>query len=199
MALPAMLLAPPPQQAFGKNGHRLPPTLPSRSLSVTNAFRIKRGLPGPGMLYHKDVLREPDSRVRALLLSFHPDDIAEPDLSEDQRCHLLGQCIDINLFSWFIDTAAPTKTHRSVIEEVPISPPLPLTHLPSLPLSIMAPGAFDSNRVFSSSQPLNAPPPTILPRLLPSEAPPPPTPHPPLRPHGLHNSTRRAGFTQTAL
>ena len=91
-----------------------------------------------------------------------------------------AQCIDINLFSWFIDTVAPTKTHHSDIEEVPISPPLPLTHLPSLPLSAMAPGAFDSNWVFSSSQPLNAPPPPP-----PHDTPPPtalrgPTfPHPP--------------------
>ena len=43
------------------------------------------------MLYHNDILREPDSRVRELLLGFHPHDIEAPELSEDQRCHLLGQ------------------------------------------------------------------------------------------------------------
>ena len=93
------------------------------------------------MLYHENVLREPDSRVRALLLGFNPDDIAEPDLSEDQRCHLLGQCIDINLFSWFIGTAAPTTIQDIDIEETPLPPPFPLTHPPSLPLSAMAPVA----------------------------------------------------------
>ena len=88
---------PPPQQAFGKNGRRLPPHIALPKFVCykgSHAFRIKRGLPGPGMLYHEDVLREPDSRVRALLLGFHPDDIDEPDLSEDQRWathHLLGQ------------------------------------------------------------------------------------------------------------
>ena len=182
MALPTTLFAPPPSRPSEKTATGYPPTLPSRSLSVykgSHAFRIKRGLPGPGMLYHENVLREPDSRVRALLLGFHPDDIAEPDLSEDQRCHLLGQCIDINLFSWFIGTAAPTTIQDIDIVETPLPPPSPLTHPPSLPLSAMAPGAFDSNRVFSSSQPLPDPRATILPRLLPSEAPLPPTPPPP--------------------
>ena len=173
---PCHATPPPPSRLSEKKATVYPPPPPPPDIALpkfvcykgSHAFRIKRGLPGPGMLYHEDVLREPDSRrVRALLLGFHPDDIADPGLSEDQRCHLLGQCIDINLFSWSVNTVAPASTHYSDLEEVPVPPSLQPTHLPPLPLSVMAPGSFDSNRIFSSSQP----------RLLPSEAPPPPTPH----------------------
>ena len=102
----------PPQPTFGKKSHRLPPHIALPKFVCykgSHAFRIKRGIPGQGMLYHDDTLCEPDSKIRELLLGFVPGDIATPELSEAQRHHLLGQCIDINLFSWFINCAAPTN------------------------------------------------------------------------------------------
>ena len=115
-------------------------------------------LAGTGtMLYHNDTLLEPDSRVRELLLGFHPHDIEAPELSEDQRCHLLGQCIDINLFSWFIRTASPANAippseGTDFGSQVP-----PALNTPSLPLSVMAPGAFAIERQYAGSQPLPHP------------------------------------------
>ena len=102
----------PPQPTFGKKSHRLPPHIALPKFVCykgSHAFRIKRGIPGPGMLYHDDTLCEPDSKIRELLLGFVPWNISTPELSEAQRHHLLGQCIDINLFSWFINCAAPTN------------------------------------------------------------------------------------------
>ena len=57
-------------------------------------------------------------------MGFAPGDTTAPNLTEEQRRHLLGQCIDINLLSWLIRTAAPTlpllnKRHDLTITSPP--------------------------------------------------------------------------------
>ena len=80
----------------------------------SHAFRFKRirgrVLPGPGMLYKNGVLTEPDADVAEIFMGFHPGDTAAPGLASDQRRHLMGQCIDINLFSWLITTCSPRRS-----------------------------------------------------------------------------------------
>ena len=41
-------------------------------------------------------------------MGFTPGDSVGPNLTEEQRRHLLGQCIDVNLLSWLIRTVAPS-------------------------------------------------------------------------------------------
>ena len=77
----------------------------------SHAFRFKRirgrFLPGPGMLYKGADLVEPDADVAEALMGFQPGDTAAEGLLPSQRRHLLGQCIDINLFAWLLRTASP--------------------------------------------------------------------------------------------
>ena len=98
------------------------PGLPQRAIPKmvcfkgSHAFRFKRVrgrmLPGPGMLYKGNELTEPDAEVAEALMGFEQGDTAAPGLLPGQRRHLLGQCIDINLFSWLIATASPrTELH----------------------------------------------------------------------------------------
>ena len=62
----------------------------------SHAFRVKNGRPGPGMMFHEDDLKEPDATVAEVLLGFEADDTVAEGLSDQQRRHLLGQCIDMN-------------------------------------------------------------------------------------------------------
>ena len=73
----------------------------------SHAFRIKKGGPGPGMMFHLDELKEPDAAVAEVLLGFDVGDTAAEGLSDHQRRHLLGQCIDMNLLTWRIQTISP--------------------------------------------------------------------------------------------
>ena len=129
-------------------------------------------------------------------LGFYPHDIEAPELSEDQRCHLLGQCIDINLFSWFIHTASPAIAPPPPSEGTDFGSQVPPTlSTPSLPLSVMAPGAFAIERQYAGSQPLPHPPPEVLPaaRFAPKLT----LPKPRSRSRGPHNSTLKTGYTRT--
>ena len=185
--------------APGHKAHRLPPyiALPKFvCFKGSHAFRIKRGLPGPGMLYKGDLLREPDAQVRASLMGFHPGDIDAPGLSEDQQCHLLGQCIDINLFEWFIRQAAPARAPPT--DGPTTARPSPTPPLPAMPLAILAPGAFSSNKQYIGSQPIPAPPPGPPPLGPTGCRPGEPSLRLPWSP-GLPGSTQRTGSTQTVL
>ena len=68
----------------------------------SHKFRLHRGRPALGLLINNNVLREPIADVREVLMGFSGGDTAAPGLSEEQRRHLLGQCIDINLLSGLV-------------------------------------------------------------------------------------------------
>ena len=82
----------------------------------SHAFRVKNGRPGPGMMFHEDDLKEPDATVADVLLGFEAGDTSAEGLSDQQRRHLLGQCIDMNLLTWLVKTISP-------IPAPPICPP----------------------------------------------------------------------------
>ena len=90
-------------------------------------FRITRGRPGPGLLLHNNTLQEPTADIREALMGFTPGDTAAPTLTEEQRRHLLGQCIDINLLSWLVRTTAPTLPSLNTHHDLQISTPPKLT------------------------------------------------------------------------
>ena len=151
---------------------------PERALRTAQLVNRLTGVVTNFISFHDDTLCEPDSKIRELLLGFVPGDISTPELSEAQRHHLLGQCIDINLLSWFINCVAPTNAppRTEVSQEQPTLPPQPV---PILPLSVMAPGAFTSDRQYAGSQPLPPPPRRRCPTHLlgrPTSTPPPPLP-----------------------
>ena len=73
----------------------------------SHAFRFKGGKPGLGLMHHDGVLQEPPADIREIAMGFLPGATAAPGLSEKQRRHLLGQCIDVNLLSWLVITAGP--------------------------------------------------------------------------------------------
>ena len=74
----------------------------------SHQFRFTRGKPAPGLLiYQGTSLRKPPADVREALMGFELGDTAAPTLCEEQRRHLLGQCIYINLLTWLIRTTAP--------------------------------------------------------------------------------------------
>ncbi len=65
----------------------------------SHKFRLHRGKPGLGLLIHKNKLKEPTADIKEVLMGNPLGDTAAPGLSEEQRRHLLGQCIDINLLA----------------------------------------------------------------------------------------------------
>ena len=64
----------------------------------------------------QDDLKEPDAAVAGVLLGFEAGDTAAEGLSDQQRRHLLGQCIDMNLLTWLVQTISP-------ISAPPVCPP----------------------------------------------------------------------------
>ena len=82
-------------------------------------------------------------------MGFAIKDTVAPSLTEEQRYHLPGQCIDINLLSWLIRAASSQRPDSSV------TPPVaPVNKPPRLTTRQFAPGAF----IPADHYPLTQPP-----------------------------------------
>lgn len=119
------------------------------SLAPTNSAFIEANLAAPGLLIHHNSLTEPTVDVRKALMGFAIKDTVAPSLTEEQRYHLPGQCIDINLLSWLIRAASSQRPDSSV------TPPVaPVNNPPRLTTRQFAPGAF----IPADHYPLTQPP-----------------------------------------
>ena len=118
----------------------------------SHKFRTHKGRPGPGLLIHNNELKEPTADIREVLMGFRMRDTAAPGLSEEQRRHLLGQCIDINLLTWLMRETTQPAPHQH-------QPPNATTRTAIAPLTLsqFAPGTF--NR--TPDNPLTQPPPDL--------------------------------------
>jgi hypothetical protein len=68
----------------------------------SHSFCLKNGIPGPGLMYHKETLTEPNAIIREILMGLQPGTTAAPRLSGTQRCYILGHTTDVNILSWLI-------------------------------------------------------------------------------------------------
>jgi hypothetical protein len=72
------------------------------------------------------VLTIPSADIKEACMGFHVGDTRAPDLTEAERNHLLGQCIDRNLLTWLVhQLATPTLPSDC--------PPTPLPSRPRPP------------------------------------------------------------------
>ena len=108
-------------QGYNSRAFRDLYNLPGRLLRVlpkfvtykgSYAFRFRKGRPQLGLLYHRESgggweLCEPSADIREVAMGFRLGTTAGAGLSEQERRHLLGNCIDLNLLTWLVSTAFP--------------------------------------------------------------------------------------------
>ena len=98
------------------------------------AFRMHKGLPGNGLFYHKNTLREPNASIKELLMGFQPGTTEAPGLSEADRCQILGQTPDLNILTWLITQAThTTQLHKPSPQNTLTQPSTTENNLPTLP------------------------------------------------------------------
>ena len=56
---------------------------------------IPQYIQGPGLLFFKDILREPNATFKEILMGFQPGAKTAPGFSESDRCQILGQTPDL--------------------------------------------------------------------------------------------------------
>ena len=56
----------------------------------SHQFMMRGGRPAPGLMRHEGVLTIPCADIKEACMGFHVGDTRAPDLSEDERSHLLG-------------------------------------------------------------------------------------------------------------
>jgi ribonuclease HI len=95
---------------------------------------MHKGLPGNGLFYHKNTLREPNASIKELLMGFQPGTTAPLGLSEADRCQILGQTPDLNILTWLITQATHTTQLRKPSPQNTLTQPSTTeNNLPTLP------------------------------------------------------------------
>ncbi len=67
-------------------------------------FRVNKGSPDRGLLSRTKALTTPSAEVREANVGFLVRDTLATGLDQEQRIHLLGQCLDLDVFSWLVHT-----------------------------------------------------------------------------------------------
>ena len=86
------------------------------------------GRPALGMLRLNGVPTIPTADIKELCMGFHVGDTKAIELTEDERSHLLGKCIDRHLLTWLV---RQISTNPGPGSEPPRPPPPPPTPAPS--------------------------------------------------------------------
>ena len=85
----------------------------------SQAYCVKYGIPGSGLMYYKDILIEPNVFRRELLMGFQSGSIFAPGLTETQRWYLLGQIFDVNIIFWLLKQSLLHTQNQNLIHMIP--------------------------------------------------------------------------------
>ena len=94
----------------------------------SHQFRKFCNIPALGLLRLDGELTIPTADIKEVCMGFTRGDTKAVGLSEDQRNHLLGQCIDLNLLSWLVSQLSTTPPG---LPPPPPPPPAPTSPTPT--------------------------------------------------------------------
>jgi hypothetical protein len=85
-------------------------------------------------MYFKNILQEPNAKIRELLVGLQRGATTAQGLSEAQRRHNIGQSVDTNILSWIINQIQHSNTtHKTPNEPLTTTIGISATSDPELP------------------------------------------------------------------